>query len=322
MRYTQLVFFLATLLLVLGGCSSTKQAQVNWIEHPSSVYSANIYLSAIGEGNSTEQASQRALANLAKIFSVSISEKHLDESHFSSKKATTDVEVTRYISTTAKNQLNGAYIAEYHQDKQGRFFAIALLKKATAAKQFVDNIRELDNKIVNKIDYAKHEAPNLFSAMSALQQAYTHQQQRNNDNRNLQVVANKGIISPTSSASIEKFFKSELAKLKFVTNSDDDFLVKQLNASAANLGVQVVEHSPLVLSASFILQPILQQENWYWQRGSLALAITEHGKTTRQLRFPLKVSAQQESMLSIRLDDLIVKNMDGYLMELLLSKSQ
>ena len=66
--------FIATLVLgvVLTACSST---QPEWVDKPAEQYPQQRYLSAVGEADDRSTADDRALANLAKIFEVSVSDR-------------------------------------------------------------------------------------------------------------------------------------------------------------------------------------------------------------------------------------------------------
>ena len=303
------------MVLSIAACSSTQNQPPQWLTQPAKVYPQSQYLAAVGQGRDVEQAKQIALANLSRIFSVSISEQQIDKIYFSTEQGKTHNEVTRFISATANQQLKGAVIKETYQEPQGQSYAVAVMEKLPAAKIFRESIRQLDRKVSGNLSYAKNEAPNFFKALKALEQAHTAQQQRENDNRNLVLVANKGIISQTTSADIANLIKSSLAKLSFKISSDDSFLSKQLSASAANLGENLSQTSPIVLLGKVEQQPVLSQGGWFWLRGYIHISVSDGENTTQQLLFPFKISAQQESMLTPRLEKHIANNLEAYIIK-------
>ena len=303
------------MVLSIAACSSTQNQPPQWLTQPAKVYPQSQYLAAVGQGRDVEQAKQIALANLSRIFSVSISEEQIDKSYFSTEQGKTHNEVTRFISATANQQLKGAVIKETYQEPQGQSYAVAVMEKLPAAKIFRESIRQLDRKVSGNLSYAKNEAPNFFKALKALEQAHTAQQLRENDNRNLVLVANKGIISQTTSADIANLIKSSLAKLSFKISSDDSFLSKQLSASAANLGVNLSQTSPIVLLGKVEHPPVLSQGGWFWLRGNIHISVSDGENTTQQLLFPFKISAQQESMLTPRLEKHIANNLEAYIIK-------
>jgi hypothetical protein len=302
-------------ILIITACSSTSVQDPSWLNQPESVYPQSQYLSAVGLGRDTEQAKQVALANLARIFSVSIAEEQIDKSSFSSEQGKTNTEITRFISAKANQQLQGATIKETYQDQQGQYYAVAVLKKMPTAKAFRDSINQLDRKVVGNLHYAKNDAPNFLKALNALEQAHKAQQQRENDNRSLLIVAPTGIASTTTSADIEQLIKQSLATLNFNIKSNDAFLQKQLSASAANLGVKVSPNSTIMLNGKIDKQPVYSQGGWFWQRGNIHISVADGNNTTQQMVYPYKVSAQQESMIASRLEDYIANNLDNYIIK-------
>jgi len=307
--------FSCLVILILTACSSTSDQAPSWLNQPEIVYPQSQYLSAVGLGRDTEQAKQVALANLARIFSVSIAEEQIDKSSFSSEQGKTNTEVTRFISAKANQQLQGATIKETYQDQQGQYYAVAVLPKMPSAKAFRDSINQLDRKVVGNLHYAKNDAPNFLKALNALEQAHKAQQQRENDNRSLLIVAPTGIASTTTSADIEQLIKKSLSSLSFKIDSNDNFMQQQLSASAANLGVKVMSNSSMTLSGKIDKQPVYSQGGWFWLRGNIYINVKDGDNTTQQMIFPYKVSAQQEAMLTSRVDDHVAKNLDNYILK-------
>ena len=134
------------------------------------------------------------------------------------------------------------------------------------------------------------------------------------------LVASKGIHSATTSADIENLIKKSLATLSFKVNSNDEFLNKQLSASAANLGVTLSQSSSVELQGKIEQQPPLSQGGWFWLRGNIHISVADGNETTQQLLFPFKISAQQESMLNQRLENHIAKNLEDYIIQTIFKK--
>jgi hypothetical protein len=303
------------MILLITACSSTANQAPLWINQPKEIYSESEYLSAVGEGRNNEQAKQVALANLSRIFSVSIAEEQIDKSTFSSESGKTNTEVSRYISAKADQELKGATIKETFQSEQGQFYALAVLKKMPTARAFRDSINQLDQAVAGNLSYAKNTAPNFFEALQALEQAHIQQQQRENDNRNLLIVAPTGIASSITSNDIEQLIKKSLSSLSFKIDSNDKFMQQQLSASAANLGVTVTNNSSMTLYGKVDKQPVYSQGGWFWLRGNIHINVKDGDNTTQQMIFPYKVSAQQEAMLTSRIEDHIAKNLDNYILK-------
>ncbi len=303
------------MILLITACSSTANQAPLWINQPKEIYSESEYLSAVGEGRNNEQAKQVALANLSRIFSVSIAEEQIDKSTFSSDSGKTNTEVSRYISAKADQELKGATIKETFQSEHGQFYAVAVLKKMPTARAFRDSINQLDQAVAGNLSYAKNTAPNFFEALQALEQAHIQQQLRENDNRNLLIVAPTGIASSITSDDIEQLIKISLSSLSFKIDSNDKFMQQQLSASAANLGVTVTNNSFMTLYGKVDKQPVYSQGGWFWLRGNIHINVKDGDNTTQQMIFPYKVSAQQEAMLTSRIEDHIAKNLDNYILK-------
>jgi hypothetical protein len=314
-------YFLSLLvILLITACSSASNQAPLWINQPKNVYPESEYLSAVGEGRNNEQAKQVALANLSRIFSVSLAEEQIDKSTFSSELGKTNTEVSRYISAKADQELKGATIKETYQSLQGQFYAVAVLKKMPTARAFRDSINQLDRAVAGNLSYAKNTAPNFFTALKALEQAHMNQQQRENDNRNLLIVAPIGIASSITSFDIEQLIKKSLSSLSFKIDSDDKFMQQQLSASASNLGVTVANNSSMILSGKVDKQPVYSQGGWFWLRGNIHINVNDGDNTTQQMIFPYKVSAQQEAMLNSRIEDYIAQNLDNYILKTMFKK--
>ncbi len=303
------------MVFIITACSSTSNQSPSWINAPESAYPQNQYLSAVGLGRDAEQAKQVALANLSRIFSVSIAEEQIDKSTFSTEQGKSSTNITRFISAKANQQLQGATIKETYQDQQGQSYAIAVLPKMPTAKAFRESIKQLDRTVLGNLHYAKNEAPNFFKALNSLEQAHVAQQQRENDNRSLLIVAPTGVPSTTTSADIENLIKQSLATISFNIESNDNFMQKQLSASAANLGVKVSKNSAMTLSGKIDKQPIYSQAGWFWQRGNIYISVADGEKTTQQMIYPYKVSAQQQAMITSRLEAYLAKNLDTYILK-------
>ena len=303
------------MVFIITACSSTSNQPPLWINAPESAYPQNQYLSAVGLGRDAEQAKQVALANLSRIFSVSIAEEQIDKSTFSTEQGKSSTNITRFISAKANQQLQGASIKETYQDQQGQSYAIAVLPKMPTAKAFRESIKQLDRTVLGNLHYAKNEAPNFFKALNSLEQAHVAQQQRENDNRSLLIVAPTGVPSTTTSADIENLIKQSLATISFNIESNDNFMQKQLSASTANLGVKVSNNSAMTLSGKIDKQPIYSQAGWFWQRGNIYISVADGEQTTQQMVYPYKISAQQQAMITSRLEDYLAKNLDTYILK-------
>jgi hypothetical protein len=314
----------AALLLgfVLTACSSK---QPDWVDQPTGQYPQQNYLSAVGEADNRSAADNRALANLAKIFEVAISDVSLD---FSQAQVSADQAgstgsnlqtASRYVTTEAKQVLEGAQLVESWQDEEGNTYSLAILEKGPATRRFREGVRSSDRKIKDRVNYASQQAPNPVVALAALEQARKIETERSNQNRNLTVVSGKGIRAAYDQASLEKMLRNALATLHFNAEAASPELLQNLESAIGTLGINLDKKAPYLLIASMDTEPVQQQQGWYWLRGSTQLILMFQGETLAKKRWPLKVSALDEGMVEQRAKDKLSEQMTAYLYELITS---
>ncbi len=316
--------FTATLVLgfVLTACSST---QPEWVDKPAEQYPQQRYLSAVGEADDRSAADDRALANLAKIFEVAVSDRSMDFSQArvsadQSGLTTSNVQsASRYVSTEAKQVLEGAQLVESWQGQAGKTYSLAVLEKSPATRRFRESVRGADRQINDRVNYASQQAPNPVVALAALEQARKIENQRSNLNRNLAVVSGKGIKAAHDQASLEKLLRTALASLHFHAEADSPELQQNLESAVGTLGITLDKEAPYLLTASMDTEPVQQQQGWYWLRGSTQMSLMYQGETLASRRWPLKVSAQDEGMVEQRAKDKLSEQMSAYLYELITS---
>ena len=314
----------ATLVLgfVLAACSSK---QPDWLDKPAEQYPQQHYLSAVGEADDRSTADGRALANLAKIFEVAIQEHSLD---FSQAEASSDQsagavsntqKTSRYVTTEARQELEGAQLAESWRAEEGKTYVLAVLEKAPAERRFRDGVRSADRQIEDRVKYASQQAPNPVVALAALEQARKIEHQRSNLNRNLSVVSGKGIKAYYDQASLEKLLRNALVTLHFHAVADSPQLQQNLESAIGSLGVTLDKNAPYQVIASMDTEPVQKKQGWYWLRGSTELSLIYQGETMAKKRWPLKVSATDKGMVEQRAKDKLSAQMTTYLYELITS---
>ena len=308
--------------LVLTACSSK---QPDWVDTPTEQYPQKRYLSAVGEADSRSAADNRALANLAKIFEVAISDRSLD---FSQSRVSADQSGStisnvqsagRFVTTEARQILEGAQLVESWQGEAGRTYSLAVLEKAPATRRLREAVRGADRQIADRVNYASNLAPNPVVALAALEQARKIETERSNLNRNLAVVSGKGIKAPHDQASLEKMLRNALATLHFDAEADSPQLQQKLESAIAALGITLDSKAPYRLMASLDTEPVQLKQGWYWLRGSTQLSLDYQGETLAEKRWPLKVSAVDKGMVEQRAKDKLSEQMADYLYELITS---
>ena len=315
---------ITTLLLglLLTACSSK---QPDWVDKPNEEYPQKRYLSAVGEADNRSTADDRALANLAKIFEVAIRDRSLDfsQARISADQSGSTVSnvqtAARYVTTEARQILEGAQLVESWQGEAGKTYSLAVLEKAPATRRLREAVRGADRQIADRVNYASQQAPNAVVALAALEQARKIETERSNLNRNLAVVSDKGIKAPHDQASLEKMLRNALATLHFDAEADSPELQQTLEAAIGRLGITLDSNAPYRLSATLDTEPVQLKQGWYWLRGSTQLNLQYQGETLAKKRWPLKVSSVEQGMVEQRAKDKLSEQMTAYLYELITS---
>jgi hypothetical protein len=315
-----------TAILVLGfvltACSSK---QPDWLDKPTEQYPPQRFLSAVGEADNRSAADGRALANLAKIFEVAIKDRSLDFSKAEvssdqSGRVVNNIQATsRYVTTEARQVLEGAQLVESWQAEEGKTYALAILEKAPAERRFRDGVRSADRQIEDRVKYASQQAPNPVVALAALEQARKIENQRSNLNRNLSVVSGKGIKAHYDQARLEKLLRNALVSLHFHAVADSPQLQQNLESAISALGITLDKNAPYQLIASMDTEPVYKKQGWYWLRGSTQMSLIYQGEALAKKRWPLKVSATDKGMAEQRAKDKLSAQMSTYLYELITS---
>ena len=120
---------LLSLLTVLVACGSNVKhdARPDWVSGNDKRFPSTLYLTGRGSASRLDEASDRARADLAKIFEVSISEASTDTQAFRQESngdgqtsSSNQLNVTREIEVRTGRVLNGVDIAESWQDPEMR----------------------------------------------------------------------------------------------------------------------------------------------------------------------------------------------------------
>ena len=312
----------SVVLLLLSACTGASKQPI-WIDQPSASYPDRLYLHAVGDADSRDAAAGRARGNLAKIFAVAINDRSLDFSQAQAvieggQTATRNEQsASRFVSSEAQQVLEGSEIVEYWQSPEGRVFSLAVLKKSAAASRFSEDIQRADQQTSDLVNYANHQANTPVAALRALEQARQLQHQRNNNNRNLSIVAHKVFAADYPMATLEKMLRERIAMLPFSIASPAGELDKELANAINRLGIQQLEGSEYVLQANLDHDGIEQKQGWYWQRGSLVLSLSWRGDVIAKQRWPYKVSAMDKNTVAQRSRDWVNQSLPQKLYQLL-----
>jgi hypothetical protein len=314
------------LLLFTGlvGCASTSSSEPpSWSTGTAEQYPGRLFITAIGEGLSREQAEQRAFSALARVFEVNIQEESTDLSLFRQQTGESSESINRQTSSrqliTATEQiLEGATPVEYWNEPQ-RHLVLVALERRGAEQRLRQKMVQLDQQTLGLRQYADNASLNPVIQLSALEQARQLQLSRAPLNRNLSVVSGKALTPPVSVAMLEQQIRDRLAQLRFRLSAESELLAL-LEHAVAQIGAQSQADAGLQLIGLIDREPITQRQGWYWLRGAFQLSLSnQEGVVIAQQRWPIKVSAQQPGMIEQRLRDQTNAQIAGQLYQLVSS---
>ena len=318
---TQLRVLSLSAMLLLAACSSAKpgDARPDWVNGNSSQYPAAAYLTGQGQADNMAVAKDRARAELAKIFSVGVSEQSSDTASFSQSNASgaptaqNSLDVSRNINTRTEQVMSGVEISQTWQDpKAQQYYALATLSRNKAAAALRQQIGDLDAGTVASMNQAQN-SNDLFDKISAAGQAVESQQTRAGLQKALQVVDPSGMGIP-SSWSLAKLQADRSALLKQLqisaaTDGRDGEAVKKLLAgSLADSGFTVADGAPYTMTASLNYSDLPPQGGWFWISGTLQVTLNGNDSRAHGVRrWDLKVSGSDRQLAQQRLMDQVAQ---------------
>ena len=315
---------LITALLALTACGSVKpqNARPDWVLGNSAAYPAATFLTGKGEADTQAVAQDRARADLAKIFSVNISEQTKDNSSYSQTNAggtpvmQNTMDVSRSISTHTDEVLSGVAISETWQDPQTHeFHALATLSRPREAAALRQQIGDLDAGTAAYVNQAQNSS-DLFDRIAAAGQAVDAQQTRAGLQHALQVVDATGAGMP-SSWPLAKLEADRAALLKqFQVSAAADGRnaegVKKLLAGAlGDAGFTVTDAAPYTMTANLDAANLKPEGGWFWISGTLQVTLNGNGRARGVRRWELKVSGTDQKLAEQRLMDQVAQYLQG-----------
>jgi hypothetical protein len=308
----------ATMVLVIGGCA-TKPVQPDWITGDSAKYKSSQYLIGRGQATTTEEAKDRARADLAKIFQVAVTANSEDVQRFKSDSTVAggagqySGESSRHISTRTDQIISGIQIAEVWQDPVSKTqHVLAILPRLQAAASLRQQISQLDDATQGSIGQSKMSS-DLFIKIAAASKAVESQQERDGLQKTLQVVdiTGRGVEPEFNIGRLKADMDDLLKRVKIapkVVEGSTPGLAEIVAGALSHAGfmIDTGEKPDFLLTASLNLTDLGLKEGWYWQRGNLEISLTETatGRVRGTQRWPIKGTAMdKESALRRALDE-------------------
>lgn len=227
---------LCLLLTVLIGCVTTDKADRAgkhngkaplWVNEPSSVYPDAAYLSGVGYGPSRADAESAAVAVLTKAVSQKV---EAQSSSVQEMDAASMQSVRRGFSSVIRtsstvDEITGLAIKEIWADKDGYFYALALINREDVGAHYEQRIRACEDGINDFILFAA-DNPASFEAVSALKKAASSAAE-NEKNLSLLSVIHPGKYKKLSltyknTQTVEALLYREIEKIGIIVEVEND----------------------------------------------------------------------------------------------------
>ncbi|MFH7319873.1 LPP20 family lipoprotein [Desulfurivibrio sp. D14AmB] len=332
MAQKKLLLLVMVVVLAVGGCAARElRTQPDWVDGVSERYPDQSYLVGRGRAADLAAAQDRARADLAKVFEVTVREQRSDEQRYLGggglvgEAGRWELEVSRSLVTHTEQVVRGVRIAEVWRDPfSGERHALAVLARTPAAAGFRAEIGRLDEVAALEIERARSDG-DLLRRIAAASRALESQVERAGLQRALQVVEASGLgVEP----------RWQLARLA----ADLEELAGRLRIKPVALGVEAASLNTALaggvaaagftvslgadafpLHAELQLDDLGRQDGWYWQRGTLALTLYDPAGAVRGTeRWSLKESAQDRESAWRRAVEAAIALLEGQLREVLL----
>ncbi|HEX5340456.1 MAG TPA: LPP20 family lipoprotein [Gammaproteobacteria bacterium] len=307
---------LATLLT--SGCSQAPKpdARPDWVQGQSVKYPSARFITGRGQADELSLAKDRARADLAKTFSMNVSEQSKDSASFSQTDAgeKNTLDASRNISIRTDQMLSGVEIADTWQDPQTRvYYALAMLSRAKADAALRAQIADLDAGTRAYLNQAQ-ASNDLFVKIAAAGHAVDAQTERAGLQRELQVadITGRGMPPAWSLGKLQADKAALLARLKITaaaTGADAVAVQKLLAGALADAGFTVNTSGDYTLTAHLDYTALAPRDGWYWISGSLQVTLDGAGQAHGIRRWALKVSGSDPALAQQRLMDQVASDL-------------
>ena len=148
MKKVLLVSILLTLLLscAVQAKSKRKNIKPEWLTNPKSLYPEQMYLTAIGEGDSRTDAEQNAAGNIAKIFESVVKTDETIRQRYQELITENDInyndmtDIQKNVNIKSKQTLYNLQFGESFTDNIGKVHVLAYLNRTLTADIYEEKI--------------------------------------------------------------------------------------------------------------------------------------------------------------------------------------
>jgi len=330
---------LGFVLLAAGGCA-TRSSMPDWINGASHKYPSDQYLIGRGQAATEEEARDRARADLAKIFEVSVAVESEDVQTFTQKSGSPkggksageySARASRRITTHADQRIQGIQIVDVWRDPRTHtHYALAALPRLQTSQRLRQEIERLDAATRKYLEESR-AAIDIFMKIGAAEHALDAQRERAGYQKALRIVdpTGRGAESQWNTDRLSADLAVLLRRVRIaarVAPGAPEGFATAVNGALAGAGL-LIETGPAadyVLDARLDVTDLGLQEGWYWQRGVLEITLREaaDGRVRGNRRWDIKVSAQDRTVARQRAFDRAASILNAELLDTLVGFAQ
>ncbi|MEI6891959.1 MAG: LPP20 family lipoprotein [Pontiella sp.] len=239
-------------LLSLSGCLTHPNKEPEWVSNPKIAYPENLFLVALGTGDTRRAAENSAAASLARIFESHI--ESYEQLHNQFRETTTHFEYTSDFSSDiqiiSSQTLFNIQHAEAWKDPLNRYHAVAYLNRRDTAEIYRDKI-SVETTRVNFLKAELKKSDDLLTTYATLRAANAHAKEAAQLLRQLQVIHLRSVPDATPSYSLNQLRKAladtaKQIKVQIEVDGDEDQrMMATLQAFMTRYGFVIGE--PMVL---------------------------------------------------------------------------
>ncbi len=315
-RFTNIRFLLPC--LVLSGCMQSmpvvNSGQPDWISGDSPSYPNVQYVVASGSASNAEQAKDRALANLSKVFELHIRDSSTTRPNVQVVKQNGAESVSKSqsraqnVNIQTNKIIDGVRIAQQWQSPDLSHYALAVLDRHQAGNNIRGEITRLDEQAGFELNSVATKK-NILQKVAVYQRVLTLQDQRDALQKTLKVIdlSGQGVESKWNRAELRADLEASLTALNMkpeILHDDVGGLDKVLRGAMSKSGFPETTGTETghALSAGLVVQPPIVSQGWHWLRGTLTLRLSSAGgQVLGNKTWPLKVSASSKAELNQRM---------------------
>ncbi|RLC48786.1 MAG: hypothetical protein DRH57_01625 [Candidatus Cloacimonadota bacterium] len=298
------ILFLIILLMIIS-CANTVSSSnnniinlPNWINEPSKKYPSEMYITAVGTGDTKSHAENNAYANISKIFQSDVKvkeeiiEQYKETGIGKDSELSSSVDLISNYSIGSSQSLKNVKIAEtYFNAKDGLYYVLAYLDRMETALIYKKEIVK-NNQIIQKYYQQYKDSPDKLDKLYFLQYAVDFGEINDILNTQLSVIepSNEEIVSPISLEKLRIEYKALTKSIKVAITVSGEYteeIESYLMVIMSRFGFSVVEDSEadLVFRTALKIEdvPLERRENFV--RWNLTIVVKNNLSGSDDLTF-------------------------------------